>query len=122
MFPALADNSYAYLNSGGSGPPSYETIKAMREVDDLCCGPAYLEGVDFYAHQNEAYARAREATARLVNAADPEVVALTQNTTHGMNLGIFSLNGRETRSSLAVRSTRAPLSPCMLYGSVTASG
>ena len=55
MFPALVDNSYAYLNSGGSGPPSYETIRAMREVDDLCLGPAYLEGADFYTHQNEAY-------------------------------------------------------------------
>ena len=104
MFPALANNPYVYLNSGGSGPPSYETIKAMREVDNLCCGPAYLEGVDFYAHQNEAYARAREAAARLVNAADPEVVALTQNTTHGMNLGIFSLNWREGDEVVSSRS------------------
>jgi selenocysteine lyase/cysteine desulfurase len=104
MFPALANNPYVYLNSGGSGPPSYETIKAMREVDDLCCGPAYLEGADFYAHQNDAYARAREAAARLVNAADPEVVALTQNTTHGMNLGIFSLNWREGDEVVSSRS------------------
>jgi selenocysteine lyase/cysteine desulfurase len=104
MFPALANNPYVYLNSGGSGPPSYETIKAMREVDDLCCGPAYLEGADFYAHQNDAYARAREAAAQLVNAADPEVVALTQNTTHGMNLGIFSLNWREGDEVVSSRS------------------
>ena len=90
-FPALADNSYVYLNSGGSGPPSYETIGAMREVDDLCSGPAYLEGVDFYAHQRDAYSRARGAAARLVNA-DPENIALTQNTTHGMNLGAFALD------------------------------
>jgi selenocysteine lyase/cysteine desulfurase len=90
-FPALADNSYVYLNSGGSGPPSYETIGAMREVDDLCSGPAYLEGVDFYAHQRDAYSRARGAAARLVNA-DPENLALTQNTTHGMNLGAFALD------------------------------
>lgn len=91
LFPALADNSYAYLNSGGSGPPSYETIEAIREVDDLCSGPAYLQGVDFYAHQHAAYARAREAAARLINAA-PEDVALTQSTTHGMNLGAFALD------------------------------
>ena len=94
MFPALATNFYAYLNSGGSGPPSHETIRAMREVDDLCSGPAYLEGAAFYAHQNEAYARAREAVARLVNA-DPADIALTQNTTHGMNLGTFALDWRE---------------------------
>jgi selenocysteine lyase/cysteine desulfurase len=63
----------------------------MREVDDLCSGPAYLEGVDFYAHQRDAYSRARGAAARLVNA-DPENIALTQNTTHGMNLGAFALD------------------------------
>src|SRR5215203_4129559 len=94
MFPALVDNSYAYLNSGGSGPPSYETIRAMRKIDDLCSGPAYLEGADFYTHQNEAYTRAREAAARLVNA-DPMDIALTLNTTHGMNLGIVALDWRE---------------------------
>ena len=93
MFPALAGNSYAYLNSGGSGPPSYETVRAMREADDLCSGPAYLEGVDFYARLDEAYARAREGAARLVNTG-PENIALTLNTTHGMNLGAFALDWR----------------------------
>jgi selenocysteine lyase/cysteine desulfurase len=94
MFPALADNSYVYFNSGGSGPPSYETIQAMREVDDLCSGPAYLEGADFYAHQRDAYARARASAARLINA-DAADIALTQSTTHGMNLGAFALDWRE---------------------------
>ncbi len=103
MFPALADNSYVYLNSGGSGPPSRETIEAMREVDDLCSGPAYLEGADFYAHQSDAYARAREAAARLVNA-DPENIALTQSTTHGMNLGAFALDWEESDEVISSRS------------------
>jgi L-cysteine/cystine lyase len=103
MFPALAGNSYVYLNSGGSGPPSYDTIRAMREVDDLCSGPAYLEGVDLYAHQGEAYARARETAARLVKA-DPENIALTQNTTHGMNLGTFALDWREGDEVVSSRS------------------
>jgi hypothetical protein len=53
MFPALARNDFVYLNSGGSGPPSYEVIEAMRAADDLCSGPAYIEGVGFYAHQAE---------------------------------------------------------------------
>jgi L-cysteine/cystine lyase len=91
MFPALTDNSYVYLNSGGSGPPSRETIAAMHEADDLCSGPAYLEGADFYAHQHNLYTRARKAAGRLVNAA-PDDLALTQSTTHGMNLGVFALD------------------------------
>ena len=103
MFPALTSNSYVYLNSGGSGPPSRRTISAMREIDDLCSGPAYLEGVGLYAHQREAHARARNAAARLVNA-DPADVALTQNTTHGMNLGAFALDWREGDEVVSSRS------------------
>ena len=91
MFPALSPNDYTYLNSGGSGPPTYETIEALRNTDDLCSGPAYLEGAKFYARQGEAYSRAREAAARLIGGAT-EDVALTQNTTHGINLGVSSLN------------------------------
>ena len=94
MFPALAENDYVYLNSGGSGPPPYDVIEAMRAADDLCSGPAYLEGVGFYARQSELREHAREAAARLVGAA-PDDVALTQNTTHGMNLGVASIDWRE---------------------------
>ena len=92
MFPALAANDYAYLNSGGSGPPPDYVIEAMRRADDLCSGPAYLGGVGLYAHQAETNSRAREAAARLIGAED---VALTQNTTHGMNLGVGSIDWRE---------------------------
>ncbi|MDP8940412.1 MAG: aminotransferase class V-fold PLP-dependent enzyme [Actinomycetota bacterium] len=63
----------------------------MRKTDDLCSGPAYLEGAEFYARQAEAYSRAREAAARLIGAL-PEDLALTQSTTHGINLGVSSLN------------------------------
>ncbi|MGB3635035.1 MAG: aminotransferase class V-fold PLP-dependent enzyme, partial [Rubrobacteraceae bacterium] len=90
-FPALSTNDYAYLNSGGSGPPTHKTILAMRETDDLCSGPAYLQGAQFYVRQGEAYSRAREAVANLIGSL-PEDVALTQSTTHGMNLGVSSLN------------------------------
>ena len=92
MFPALATNDCTYLNSGGSGPPPDYVIQAMREADDLCSGPAYLDGVGLYAHQAQSNSRAREAAARLVRAED---VALTQNTTHGMNLGVASIDWRE---------------------------
>lgn len=91
FFPALAGNDYVYMNSGGSGPPPRRVIEAMRAADDLCAGPAYLEGVGFYARQAEVHARARDAAARLVGAA-PEDVALTQSTTQGMSLGTYSVN------------------------------
>ena len=92
-FPALADNDYAYLNSGGSGPPPYRVLSAMREVDDRLSGPAYLEGVGLFARQGEAKNRAREAAARLLGVG-PDDLALTQNTTHGMNLGVTSIDWR----------------------------
>lgn len=66
----------------------------MREADDLCSGPAYLEGVGLFKRQADANARAREAAARLVNAG-PNDVALTQNTTQGMNLGVAAIDWRE---------------------------
>jgi L-cysteine/cystine lyase len=92
MFPALATNDCTYLNTGGSGPPPDYVIEAMRAADDLCSGPAYLEGFGLYAHQAESNSRAREAASRLVGTDD---VALTQNTTHGMNLGVASIDWRE---------------------------
>jgi L-cysteine/cystine lyase len=101
MFPALATNDYAYLNSGGSGPPSYATIEVMRAADDLCSGRAYLEGVGLFARQAEIATRARAAAARLIKT-DPENVALTQNTTHGMNLGAASIDWRERDEVLSV--------------------
>ncbi|HEV8043949.1 MAG TPA: aminotransferase class V-fold PLP-dependent enzyme, partial [Rubrobacter sp.] len=82
------------MNSGGSGPPPYHVIEAVREADDLCSGPAYLEGVGLFARQAAANSRAREAAARLVGAG-PDDVALTQNTTHGMNLGVAAIDWRE---------------------------
>jgi L-cysteine/cystine lyase len=94
MFPALAGNDYVYLNTGSSGPPPYTVIEAMRAADDLCSGPAYLEGVGLFDRQAGIAARAREAAARLVKTA-PDNVALTQNTTHGMNLGVASIDWRE---------------------------
>jgi selenocysteine lyase/cysteine desulfurase len=99
MFPALAANDSVYLNTGSSGPPPEFVIQAMREADDLCSGPAYLEGIGLFAYQAESNSRAREAAARLVGA---EEVALTQNTTHGMNLGVGSINWREGDEVISV--------------------
>ncbi len=66
----------------------------MRNSDDLCSGPAYLEGSAFYARCADANAKARNAAARLVGAA-PEDLALTQNTSHGMSLGVAAMDWRE---------------------------
>jgi L-cysteine/cystine lyase len=66
----------------------------MRDADDFCSGHAYLQGSGLFACQAEANTRAREAAARLVNAG-PNDVALTQNTTHGMNLGVAAIDWRE---------------------------
>jgi selenocysteine lyase/cysteine desulfurase len=95
MFPALANNDYVYLNTGSSGPPPYAVIEAMRAADDLCTGPAYLEGAHaLFVRQAGMTARAREAAARLVKT-DPDNLALTQNTTQGVNLGAASIDWLE---------------------------
>jgi L-cysteine/cystine lyase len=95
IFPALAGNDYVYLNTGSSGPPSYAVIEAMRAADELCSGPAYLEGAHaLFARQAGMAARAREAAAQLLKT-NPDNLALTQNTTHGMNLGAASIDWRE---------------------------
>jgi L-cysteine/cystine lyase len=101
MFPALATNDLVYLNTGSSGPPPYFVVEAMREADDLCSGPAYLEGVGLFYHQAWYTSRAREAAARLIGAG-PDDVALTQNTSHGMNLGVASIGWREDDEALSV--------------------
>jgi L-cysteine/cystine lyase len=104
MFPALATNDFAYLNTGSSGPPPDYVLKAMREADDFCSGPAYLEGFGLFVHQAEMNSRAREAAARLVGT---DNVALTQNTTHGMNLGVGSINWREGDEVVSVTTEHA---------------
>jgi len=106
MFPALAANDFAYLNTGSTGPPPYHVIEATRKADDLCSGPAYVEGIGLFYKQAEYVSQAREAAARLIGAG-PYDVALTQNTTHGMNLGVSSLNWQEGDEAISV-STEHP--------------
>jgi selenocysteine lyase/cysteine desulfurase len=101
VFPALANNDFAYLNTGSSGPPPYHVIEAARKADDLCSGPVYLEGVGLFYRQAEYASQAREAAARAIGAT-PDDVALTQNTTHGMNLGVASINWQEDDEAISV--------------------
>lgn len=69
-------------------------MQEMRNAEDLCAGSVYLQGIKLFHRQAEANARARTAASRLVGA-DPDDIALTQNTTHGMNLGVAALDWRE---------------------------
>jgi selenocysteine lyase/cysteine desulfurase len=101
MFPALATNDFVYLNTGSSGPPPYHVTETAREAEVLCSGPAYLEGVGLFYRQAGYASRAREAAARLIGAG-PDDVALTQNTSHGMNLGVASINWREGDEAVSV--------------------
>lgn len=91
---ALANNDYVYLNSGGSGPVPDYVREGMKAADDLCSGPAYLEGAKFYARCAEAVGAAKEALARLLGGS-PEDYALTTNTSNGMSLGVAAIDWRE---------------------------
>ena len=75
----------------------------MRAADDFISGPAYLEGIGLFAHQTETNTRARVAAARLIGAG-PHDVALTQNSTHGMNLGVGTVDWQEDDEAVSVTS------------------
>ena len=71
MFPALATNDFAYLNTGSSGPPPYHVIEAARRADDLCSGPAYPQGVGLFYRQAEYASQARKAAAKASSGPGP---------------------------------------------------
>ena len=82
-----AVNKYAYLNTGTYGPAPracYDAIRAWQDeefnVGRIAPGRAAKTG----AVKNEA----RAALARLIGA-QPESIALTRNTTEGMNIAVF---------------------------------
>lgn len=94
MFPALSGSERVYLNTGTSGPPPRSVMDAMHATDEELYGPLYLEGPALLKRQKASYDRAREAAAQLIGCG-PDDVALTQNTTHGMNLGAHALDWQE---------------------------
>ncbi|WP_165874338.1 aminotransferase class V-fold PLP-dependent enzyme [Rubrobacter taiwanensis] len=89
--PALCSAGAVYLNSGASGPPPGYVLRAMREAEDRLSGPAYLAGAGLFELQGDLLARARAAAAGLLGAA-PHELALTQNTSHGINLAVAGLD------------------------------
>lgn len=81
---------YTYLNTGWSGPLSLPVVEAMRERLDLELehGPTTRLVME---DRMALGARLRELTARLLGADDDEI-AITGNTTHGLNIVINGID------------------------------
>jgi L-cysteine/cystine lyase len=79
-----------YLNTGSVGPLPAETVRAMREIEDL----ELRTGRASPAYWTETLERLDEARAVLaaVVAAGPNEVALTHGTTDGVNIALGSLD------------------------------
>ncbi|HZQ97850.1 MAG TPA: aminotransferase class V-fold PLP-dependent enzyme [Chloroflexota bacterium] len=88
QLPAV--NRYAYLNTGTYGPMPLACERAVREwlADELAEGRIAPGRMPRGAAVKEG---ARAALARLLGA-DPTEIALTRNTTEGMNAAVFGRN------------------------------
>ncbi len=86
-------NQYLYLNTGAVGPLSEEAVAAIRQEQDceLMNGRA---GVDIYLRKRAIKNEVRAALSKLINAL-PEELALTQNTTEGINIVVNGRNWHE---------------------------
>jgi len=90
-FPALAE--VAYLNTGSAGPLSVGAAGAIasRAERELRHGRADL-GLQ-HAEDQPRLAELRQRFARLLGA-DEDEIALTPNTTHGMNVAVWGVSWR----------------------------
>lgn len=88
QLPALAAGTY--LNTGTAGPLPLATQKAMLTAmeKELTLGRAEISG---FLEMMTALADLRAELARVV-AASPDEIALTHNTTEGMNIATFGLD------------------------------
>ncbi|NOX60624.1 MAG: aminotransferase class V-fold PLP-dependent enzyme [Chloroflexi bacterium] len=89
-----AVRQYAYLNAGSSGPLPEPAIKAMAHeaLDEAANGRIRFE--TFFAKKRPAMAGLRAAFARLLDA-DASEIALTHNTTDGVNMAVWGQPWRE---------------------------
>ncbi len=89
--PVLAN--LTYLNTGWSGPPPRRVAQALKDRVDLELeeGPTSLPVQE---SGRATQAQARQAAARLFNAA-PEAVMVTRNTTEGLNIVLSGLDWQE---------------------------
>jgi selenocysteine lyase/cysteine desulfurase len=79
QFPAT--KKYIYLNAAGGSPVSVLAANAARQFYD----EMEQEGDTLYEHWMNKTERVRERVAAFIHA-DPEEIAFTMNTSHGMNL------------------------------------
>ncbi len=83
---------YAYLNTGTNGPLPRRSAEALieetrRELEDGRISP------DRFPRMFETFTATRETVARLLGC-DPLEVALTHNTTEGMNIALLGMDWR----------------------------
>ncbi|MEZ0285091.1 MAG: aminotransferase class V-fold PLP-dependent enzyme [Thermoleophilia bacterium] len=90
QLPALAATTY--LNSGAIGPLCLPAARALAEWAEAA--PRRARGsLEGFGRISAQAAAVRAAAARLVGAG-PETVALTANTTHGLNLAAWGIDWR----------------------------
>ena len=83
---------YVYLNAGTNGPlpqPAYDAMRACSQ-EELEAGRI---GAPAFTRLLGGLSEAREAVAALLSC-DPAEVALTHNTTEGMNIALMGLDWR----------------------------
>jgi selenocysteine lyase/cysteine desulfurase len=85
-FPWTADGRVAYLNHASTGPLPSRTVKALSRWDHLRTEP-WTVG---WSEQFSVMVGARELCARMIGAT-PDEIALTVNTTYGINVAAASL-------------------------------
>ena len=97
--PAMVE--YAYMNSGFSGPKRRATHEAVQQRLDLelMHGSTTRRALD---DRFEVAGRYREVMGRLLGGASPDEIAITGNTTEGINI---ITNGLEVTSGDAVVTT-----------------
>lgn len=85
-FPWAARGDAIYLNHASTGPLPQRTVNALRHFDELRAQPYRIPDDLLFA----TLARGRELVARLIGA-EPAEIALTVNTSSGINLAAFAL-------------------------------
>lgn len=85
-FPWTASGEVAYLNHAGTGPLPSRTVKALHEWDCVRAEPWRNTAKEQFG----VLARSRELCARMIGAA-PDEIAMTVNTTYGINVAASSL-------------------------------
>lgn len=85
-FPWTAGGGSIYLNSASTGPLPRRTLDAVHRGLDMRADPSRFPDALIF----ETFTRARELAAQLIGAS-PREIALSTNTSYGVNLAAFAL-------------------------------